>query len=58
MAHILTDTECEELLEYLKHHEPYDENDPIVHQFDGERDDDRMMATIAKKILETQGRQA
>lgn len=58
MAHILTDTEREELLEYLKHHEPYDENDPIMHRFDGECDNDRMTATIAKKILETQGRQS
>lgn len=32
--------------------EPYDENDPIVNQFDGERDHDRMMALIAKMILE------
>lgn len=58
MAHILTDTECEELLEYLKHHEPYDESDPVMHDFDGECDNDRMMATIAKKILKTQSRQA
>ena len=58
MAHTLTDTEREELLEYLKHHEPYDENDPILLRFDGECDNGRMMATIAKKILETQGRQS
>lgn len=32
--------------------EPYDENDPIVDQLDGERDHDRMMALIAKEILE------
>ncbi len=39
--------------ELLKKAEPYDEDDPILLQFDGDdQDDDRMMATIAKKILE------
>ena len=38
--------------EILKNAEPYDEDDPIVYQFDGERDEDRMMALLAKKALE------
>ncbi len=33
--------------------EPYDENDPILRQLDGEdQDNDRMWATIAKGFLE------
>lgn len=36
----------------LKKAEPYDKDDPIVNQLDGERDHDRMMALIAKKVLE------
>lgn len=52
MAHILTDSERKELEEYLKKHEPYDENDPVMRQFDGESDIYRSMATIAKKLLE------
>lgn len=32
--------------------EPYDEDDPAANRLDGEQDPDRMMALIAKKILE------
>lgn len=32
--------------------EPYDDDDPILEQLDGEQDPDRMMATIAKGFLE------
>ncbi len=32
--------------------EPYPEDDPIWDTFDGERDHDRAMATIAKMALE------
>lgn len=39
--------------ELLKKALPYDEDDPILLQFDGKgQDNDRMMATIAKGILE------
>ena len=39
--------------ELLKKAEPYGDDDPIVRTFDGEwQDHDRMMATIAKGILE------
>lgn len=39
--------------ELLKKAVPYDDDDPILLQFDGEEQDhDRMMATIAKGILE------
>lgn len=36
----------------LEKADPYDEDDAIVDQLDGERDHNRMMALIAKKILE------
>ena len=53
MAHVLTEEERKELLEYIEKYEPYDDDDPIIHRFDGdERDDHRMMATIAKRSLE------
>lgn len=53
MAHVLTEEERKELLDYIEKYEPYDEDDPITQRFDGdERDDHRMMATIAKLILE------
>ncbi len=38
----------------LKKAESYAEDDPIVRQLDGQRDRDRMLATIAKKILDEQ----
>ena len=38
--------------EILAKAEPYDEDDPIWNKFDGERDMDRAMATLAKKALE------
>ena len=38
--------------EVLARAEPYPENDPIVNQWDGKRDHDRMMATLAKMALE------
>ena len=39
--------------ELLKKAVPYDDDDPILLQLDGEEQDhDRMMATIAKGILE------
>ncbi len=53
MAHILTEEERNELLEYIaKYGPPYDDDDPILQQFDGECDHERMMATAAKRILE------
>lgn len=48
----LTPKERAELEAMLAKAKPYDEDDPIVNQFDGERDHDRMMATIARKILD------
>lgn len=38
--------------EILKRAEPYPEDDPIWDTWDGERDHDRAMATIAKMALE------
>ncbi len=38
--------------EILKKAEPYPEDDPIWDTLDGERDHDRVMATIAKMALE------
>lgn len=52
MAHVLTEEERNELLEYIAKHKPYDDDDPILLRFDGECDHERMMATIAKRILE------
>ncbi len=53
MAHVLTEEERKELLDYIEKYEPYNEEDLTTYQFDGdEGDDHRMMATIAKLILE------
>ena len=38
--------------EVLKRAEPYPEDDPIWDEWDGERDHDRAMATLAKMALE------
>ena len=38
--------------EVLAKAEPYDEDDSIMMQFDGDCDMDRVMATLAKMILE------
>ena len=52
MALNITPEVRKKLEEDMAKAEPYDDDDPILDQFDGDRDDDRMMATIAKNILE------
>ncbi len=32
MTRVLTEEERKELLDYIEKHEPYDDDDPIIHQ--------------------------
>lgn len=53
MAYPLSSEDTAFFEELLKKAVPYDDDDPILLQLDGEEQDhDRMMATIAKGILE------
>jgi len=52
MARLLTADERAELLEDIAKAEPYALDDPIIYCLDGEQDSARMMATIAKKLLD------
>lgn len=51
MAHSLSKKDRERLEANLAAAEPYDEDAPELQTLDGEIDFDRMMATIAKKLL-------
>ena len=52
MAQLLSNEDRELFFEYTKKAEPYAMDDPIIYCLDGEHDSARMMATIAKKLLE------
>lgn len=52
MGRILSDEERTFFEDILSKYEPYDEDDPIMNQFDGEdKEPMRGMATLARKIL-------
>ena len=48
----LSKSEIEALKKALEKATPYDADDPIWNDFDGERDNDRVAASFAKRILE------
>ena len=52
MAYDLSPEQKAYFEEVLAKAEPYPEDDPIWDTFDGERDHDRAMATLAKMALE------
>lgn len=52
MAYVLSPDERKQFEEMLRKAEPYPEDDPVWDVWDGERDHDRAMATIAKMALE------
>ncbi len=52
MEHNLSKSEIEALKKALEKATPYDADDPIWNDFDGERDNDRVAASFAKRILD------
>lgn len=53
MGRVLTEDDKKWCEDIMKKHKPYDDDDPIMQQFDGEdKEPMRRMATIAKKFLE------
>lgn len=48
----LTEKDRAELIAILNAAEPYDKDDPELNTLDGDMDDDRWAATVAKDILE------
>ena len=52
LMHDLSKQEIKELEEAAKRAVPYADDDPIWNEFDGERDNARVMASFAKRILE------
>lgn len=53
MGRILSDEDKAWLEDILSKYEPYDEDDPIMNQFDGEdKEPMRGMATLAKMFLD------
>ena len=57
MALNLTEEQRTELLERLNKAIPYDEDDPILDEFDAPLDDDRWSAMMAKRFLEQDDRE-
>lgn len=58
MALPITKNEIDSMREWLKVYAPYDENDSIFTEYDGEAQPDesaRMKATSAKRVLEAYG---
>ena len=52
MVFSLTKEEYDRLVEIMSRSEPYDDDDPMLDEFDGDSTDlDRMNATIARNIL-------
>ena len=51
----ITRSKIDKLRQYLNKYTPYDEDDPILTEFDGEIDAGRMKATNAKRLLEQLG---
>ena len=52
MEHSLSKSEIEELKAIASKAVPYSENDPILGEYDGELDSDRVAASFAKRILD------
>ena len=56
MASPITRSEIDKFRKYLRANEPYDKDDPILKEFDGEdMDPGRHKATIARDLLEAFG---
>ena len=52
MEHSLSQSEIESSKAIASKAVPYSENDPILGEYDGELDSDRVAASFAKRILE------
>lgn len=55
MALNITRRQIDEMRECLKLYKPYADNDPVLHTYDAECDENRMKATKARRILEDLG---
>ena len=55
MTYPITRSEIDKYRKFLKEHEPYDKNDPILDLFDAETNPEREKATLARDLLEAFG---